>query len=124
MEQWSILSNMLNYIQYDRCPKIYHTLGIRTVNKYMNSLDTREERDMITLDFGPTLNILKKEYLDIYKGIQSEILNFTRFNENSDLSATYLGKTDISKNDKLKMEESLPISEQGYTFCIDVSHSV
>ena len=28
MEQWSILSNMLNYIQYDRHPKNYHNLGI------------------------------------------------------------------------------------------------
>ena len=24
MEQWSIISNMLNYIQYDRHPKNYH----------------------------------------------------------------------------------------------------
>ena len=28
MEQWSILSNMLNYIQYDRHPKNYHNLGL------------------------------------------------------------------------------------------------
>ena len=38
-----------------------------------------------------------------------------RFDENSDLSTTYLGKSDISKNDKTKAEESFPISEQGYT---------
>ena len=37
------------------------------------------------------------------------------FDENSDLSTTYLGKSDRSKNDKLKAEESFPISEQGYT---------
>ena len=34
---------------------------------------------MIEVDFGPTMNILKEEYLDIYKGIQSEIVNTTRF---------------------------------------------
>ena len=33
MEQWSILSNTLNYIQYDRHPKNYHSLGISAVNK-------------------------------------------------------------------------------------------
>ena len=38
----------------------------------------------------------------------------TRFDENSDLTTTYLGKSDRSKNDKLKAEESFPISEQGY----------
>ena len=70
-----------------------------------------EERDIIELDFGPTPNILNEEYLDIYEGIQSEILNTTRFDENSDLSTTYLGKSDRSKNDKFKAEESFPIYE-------------
>ena len=70
---------------------------------------------MVEIDFGPTPDVLKEEYLDVYKGIQSEIVSTTRFDENSDLSSTYLGKSDRSKNDKLKAEESLPISEQGYT---------
>ena len=70
---------------------------------------------MIELDFGPTPNILKEEYIDIYEGIQSEIVYTTRFDENSDLSTTCLGKSDRPKNDKLKAEESFPISEQGYT---------
>ena len=70
---------------------------------------------MVELDFGQTPDILKEEYLDIYKRIQSEILNTTRFDENSDLSTTYLRKSDRSKNDKLKVKESFPISEQGYT---------
>ena len=51
----------------------------------------------------------------MYNGIQSEILSTTRFDENSDLSTTYLGKVDRSKNSKIKAEESFPISEQGYT---------
>ena len=49
----------------------------------------------------------------MYEGIQSEILN-TTFDENSNLSTTHFGKSDRSKNDKLKAEESCPISEQGY----------
>ena len=70
---------------------------------------------MVELDFGPTPNALKEKYLDVYEGIQSEIVNTVRFDENSDLSTTYLGKSDRSKNNKLKAEESFPISEQGYT---------
>ena len=115
MEQWFILSNMLNYIQYDRHPKNHHSLGISTVNKYRSNLDIKEERDLIELDFGPTPNILNEEYLNMYEGIQSEILNTTSFDENSDLSTTYLGKSDRSKNNKIKAEESFPISEQGHT---------
>ena len=51
----------------------------------------------------------------MYKGINSEIISTTRFDENSDLSTTYLGKADRSKNNKIKAEESFPMSEQGYT---------
>ena len=32
MEQWSILSNILNYIQYNKLPKNFTNLGISTVN--------------------------------------------------------------------------------------------
>ena len=60
-------------------------------------------------------DILREEYLDIYEGIQSEILGTTRFDENSDLSTTNLGKAERSKINKIKAEESFPLSEQGYT---------
>ena len=46
------------------------------------------EKDIIESDFGPTPNILKEEYLDVYKRIQAEIVNTTRFDGNSDLSTT------------------------------------
>ena len=75
----------------------------------------QDERDMLELDFGHTPSKLKEEYLDIYEGIQSEIISTTRFNKNSDLSTTYLGNVDRSKNNKIKAEKSFPISEQGYT---------
>ena len=44
-----------------------------------------------------------------------KIVNTTQFDENSDLSTTYLGKSDKTRNDKLKVEESFPILEHGYT---------
>ena len=34
-----------------------------------------------------------EEYLDRYEGIMSDILNTTTFDENSDLSTPYLGKS-------------------------------
>ena len=36
---------------------------------------------MAEIDFGLTPEILKEEYLDIYEGIHSEIVNTTRFDE-------------------------------------------
>ena len=42
-------------------------------------------------------------------------INTNRFDENSDLSTTYLGKTSIFKDNKITAEEKFMISEQGYT---------
>ena len=88
MEQWSILSNKLNYIKYDKHPKNYHSLGISAVNQYRKIPCTIEERDTLELDCGQTPDILREEYLYVYEGIQSEILNTTRFDENTDVSTT------------------------------------
>ena len=115
MEQWSILSIVLNYVQCDKHYTINHTLDIKSVNEHKNKLDTRKEGEPVELDFGSTPLKLCKEYLDVYEGIQSEIVNTTRFNENSDLSMTSLGRSNKARNDKLKAEESFPISEHGYT---------
>ena len=114
IEQWSILSNIVNYIQHDRHHMTNHNLNIRAVNKYENNLETKEERETTELDFGVMPKILHEENLDVYEGIQLKIVNTTRFDENSDLSKTYLGKSDKTRNDKLKVEELFPILEHGY----------
>ena len=48
------------------------------------------------------------------KEVMSKILNTTRFDENTDLSTTYLGKINIVKENKIITEEKFLISEQGY----------
>ena len=70
---------------------------------------------MLELDIGDTPEKLKGEYLDMHKGIQSEVINTTGFDENSDLSTMYLGRIDITRSSKIKAEELFLISEQGYT---------
>ena len=114
MEQWSILSNVLNYVQHGRFHSIRHTLDVRAVNKYKHKLN-EGHREFRELDFGTMPLKLCKEYMDVYEGIQSEIVRATRFDENSDLSTTYLGRTNKENKNKLRAEESFPISEHGYT---------
>ena len=115
MEQWTILSNILNYIQHDRHHTMNHTLNIRTMKNYRSNSEAKEEKEFMESDFGSMSHKLHKEYLDVYEGIQSEIVNTTRFDENSDLSMTYLGRWNKARNDKSKAEESCPIPEHGYT---------
>ena len=91
-----------------------HTLDVKAVNKYKIKPNTGGE--FKELDFGLTPQKLQKEYMDIYEGIQLDIVSSNRFDENSDMSTTYLGKVvNKGSQDKLKAEESFPISEGGYT---------
>ena len=84
------------------------------MNRYKIKLDTG--REFKELDFGLTPQKLQEEYLDVYEGIQSDIVSSNRFDENSDISTTYLGKVESKgSQDKLRAEESFPILESGYT---------
>ena len=47
--------------------------------------------------------------------MQSAILSTTSFEENSDLSTTYLGRVVTIRTSKIRVEKTFPISEQGYT---------
>ena len=114
MEQWSILSNVLNYVQHSRFHPMNHTLDIKAVNKYKCKPNT-DNREFKELDFVVTSQKLQEEYMDIYEGIHSEIVSSNRFDKNSNISTTYLGRVDKENQHKLKAEESFPISEHGYT---------
>ena len=85
-----------------------HTLDVKAMNRYKSIPDT--DREFNKLDFGATPQKLQEEYMDIYEGIHSHIVFYNRFDDNSDISTTYRGN-----KDKLKAEESFPISENGYT---------
>ena len=95
---------MVNYIQYNRHPKNFYNLIIRALNKekYKRKSNIKEEeRQMLEWDFGDMPEKLKEGYLDIYDGIQFEILSTTMFDENSDLSTTYLGRVDMNRTSKI-----------------------
>ena len=92
MEQWSILSNIVNYVQYDRHPINVYDLDMKTVDhkrhKKIYGKSKEEERHILELDCGDTPEKLKGDYLDRYERIQSELISTTRFDKNPDLSTT------------------------------------
>ena len=101
MEQWSIISNVINYVQYSKNTKNFHAMLIKPMNKNKVSIKEKE-KDKFSYQVGliNASDRLMEEYLDRYEGVTSEILNTTRFNENSD---------------KMAVEERYIITEQGYT---------
>ena len=78
-----------------------HSLNIKPVNRY--NVKPNEEGEFRKVDFGTNSQNLQDEYLDVYKGIQSDIVSSSRFDENSDRSMTYLGRMGQEESqDKLK----------------------
>ena len=74
----------------------------------------REEGGRLIIDFGESPDVLKDNYMDVYDDVFAEIVTTNRFDENVDLSTTYLGKIGMKQEDIMKAEESFPISEQGF----------
>ena len=77
-----------------------HTWDIKAVNKY-KSKPSIHNREFKELDFGVMPQKLQEEYMDIYEGIHSEIVSSNRFDENSNISTTYLGRVDKENKDHL-----------------------
>ena len=68
-----------------------------------------------SLNFGKSPEKLKSDYLDVYEGMYAEVISTDRFDEDTDLSTTYLGQVDIARDTEVKAEESFPMTARGYT---------
>ena len=93
MKEWSILSDHVKYITSDGS-ETFNKLSIDQLN-YRQDIDLYrelQEKELLNthVNFGGSPSKLKSEYLDIYKGVYAEIVSSDRFNEDTDLSITYL----------------------------------
>ena len=90
----------LDYWQHKR---LYHSLK-------------GEESQTFDVDFCSNPETMRSNYLDMYDGVHTDVVYTNRFDESSDLSTTYLGKTNNAKgNLRSSVEEKFHISGQGYT---------
>ena len=115
MEQWLIFSNVINYVQHSKNPKNFHFVTVKPakLNKIVKDKDKNESLSKVNL--VESLGRSREEKLDRYEGVKSEIVDTTRFDENSDLSTTYLGRVDMTRDKDLMVEQKFPISQLGYT---------
>ena len=42
MEQWSILSNIINYAQYSKNPKDFHMMSVKSTNKNKTNIGRKQ----------------------------------------------------------------------------------
>ena len=71
-----------------------------------------QEEELVSADvnFGGSPEKLKAEYLDVYEGVYAKVISTDRFDEDMDLSTTYLGQVDMTRNIEEKAEENCPIT--------------
>ena len=67
------------------------------------------------LNFGSSPENLKTEYLDVYKRVYMEVISTDKFDEDTDISTTYLGQVDMTRNTEVKAEENFLMTARGYT---------
>ena len=116
MKNWSIFSDNVRYIQHDKMTTLnldFHTLDYRNDQDLYFQLKD-EERETLDIDFGLYPDVTKARYLDVYEDIYAELVYASKFDENSDLSTTYLGQADMTRNIRIKAEERFPITGQGF----------
>ena len=116
MKNWSIFSDNVRYVQHDQMTT--QNLNFDTLN-YRNHKDLYfqlkdEKRETLDIDFGLYPDVTKARYLDVYEDIYAEMVYASKFDENSDLSTTYLGQTNIARSTRIKAEERFPITGQGF----------
>ena len=71
-----------------------------------------QEEELVSADvnFGRSPEKLKAEYLDVYEGVYAKVISTDRFDEDMDLSTTYLDQVDMTRNIEVKAEENFPIN--------------
>ena len=113
MKEWSILSDHVKYVTLDES-EIFHNLNIDQMN-YRQERDLYkelQEEELVSADvnFGRSPEKLKAEYLDVYEGVYTKVISTDRFDEDMDLSTTYLGQVNMTRNIEMKAEENFPIT--------------
>ena len=83
MEPWSILSNVINYVQHSRSPLNFHFMTIKPVkpNKTVKIKDKGKTLPKVNLIENSERS--REEYLDRYEGVITEILDTTRIEKKS-----------------------------------------
>ena len=114
MKNWSIFSDNVRYVQHDQITA--QNLDLDTLD-YRNHQDLYfqlkdEEIETLDIDLGWYLDVTKARYLDIYEDVYAEMVCASKFDENSDLSTTYLGQTNMTRSTRIKAEERFPITGQ------------
>ena len=112
MEEWSILSTRISYPQHSRS------------NTYLHVQDSPNQVDQWSKDFNKPIlkyqgcpkTTLMQDYLDCYEEVHSYLHLDENYDDNKDVTTTYLGTEHIYKTDIFNPEPSVPIYSNSHTW--------
>ena len=118
MESWSILSDHVKYVQHDESDSL-HNVNFDSLNYHINEDIYKElkEQEMLktSIDFSGMSEKVKSDYLDVYDGMYADVICTNRFDEDIELSTTYLGQIGMSRKTEVKAKESFAMNAAGHT---------
>ena len=118
MESWSILSDLVKYVQYDESDNL-NNVNFDSLKYYINEdifIEIKEQEMLkASIDFSGMSEKVKSDYLDVYDGVYAEVISTNRFDEDTDLSTTYLDQIGMSRKTEVKAEESFAMNAAGHT---------
>ena len=114
MEKWSVLSTEMHYA--DPPPQGHHNLMVMDCKTtLLSEWDKSGKAPTVTSENIPISDILE-QFLDQFDSITTKMNNTGEFQDNRDVSTTYLGTDVISKKDHFTPEVKFPITSTSHTW--------
>ena len=114
MEQRSILSNEVKYVQHNQHSIRHYTLEAKALEDWygtkMYKRLQEEERDAKEIDFNLEPERLRQNYMDVLEGVKLEIMYMAKYDKDCDIGTMCMGTSNIRRQDDLKAEHKLPIT--------------
>ena len=112
MEEWSILSTKMSYPQH---PRLNTFLHVQDCPDQLNQWALNPNRPTIENQGYPKTTIMQ-DYMDCYEEVQNYLHLDENYDDNRDVTTTYLGTEHIYKTDQFNAEPSVPIYSNSHTW--------
>ena len=117
MEKWSVLSGIFKYnmisSQFDIMKEELRYQNIDMKLKCIKKLH-ESERKVKEMHFHSKVESVKCKHLDIFEGVRLDTAYTVQYNENGDIGTTYLGMSNMKRQDGLKAEHKISITNDCY----------
>ena len=112
MEQWSILTTKVCYPQHPRLNTLAH---IQDSPDQVNQWTSDPNKPTMENQGYPNTTVMQ-DYMDCYEEVQNYLHLDENYDDNRDVTTTYLGTEHIYKTDQFNPEPSVPIYSNSHTW--------